>query len=314
VVHPFPIDADLPTLVGATDRAVAAEVIGNGWGDCSVVLGHYGRRHRCVLRYEGHLDASRAPVYGKVYADDRGASIGPVLAALAERAADEVVAPRFVGYRPDLRLSLLEELPGRRERVDALVDDAAYIAAALHGSGIDLGVGRSLDDELRELDALLGLMQPVSPGLAATLRRGLKTITSAAVATQPLAPVFSHGDFTHSQLLTGDGRPGLVDFDSIAQAEPALDLGQFLAYLRLGMAQADGVGAKPRADRVAQRFFWSYVEASAPSVPLSALRRRVQVHEAISLMRTTVHAWQKLKPARLQSVFPILVEQVSCLD
>src|SRR3989442_9060618 len=63
-VSVFPIDGELPTLVGATDPAAALEILRDQLPDatagrftptrCNVDLGHYGRQHRCVLRYTVH--------------------------------------------------------------------------------------------------------------------------------------------------------------------------------------------------------------------------------------------------------------------
>ena len=313
VVHPFPIDADLPTLVGATDTALAAELLGAPAASSSVVLGHYGRRDRCVLRYERDTHDPRPCVYGKVYADDRGARVGPIVAALATAGPHAVLVPRFLGYRADLRLSLLEELPGQREPAAAVVDDAARIAA-LHRSDIALGSVRSIDCELAELRAGVLLVERASAEMAAILRDLLATIVAAATRSEPLPIVFSHGDFTHSQLLTGSGRCGLVDFDSIARAEPALDLGQFLAYLRMALAKAEPSAGSERADRLADRFLTVYVDAADARFSAGEIRSRAQVYETISLFRSTVHAWQKLKAKRARTLFSILVEQVARLS
>jgi ABC-type multidrug transport system fused ATPase/permease subunit len=315
VVHPYPIDPDLPTLVRATDSALAAEVLGEPEEHCSVALGHYGRRHRCVLRYERDARYPIPLVYGKVYADDRGARVGPTLAALATADPhNAVVAPRFLGYRDDLRLSLLQELSGRREPAVAMLDGAARVAAALHRVDVPFGSVRSIDRELAELDELVQLVQGISPGLGSHLRKLVAQIATVASESEPLALVFSHGDFTHSQLLMAGGRCGLVDYDSIAWAEPALDLGQFIAYLRLTVTKTAPFAGKTRIDQLADRFLDAYLAGAAAPVDRVALRTRVQVYEAISLVRTTVHSWQKLKGPRLRTVFPILEEGVKWLS
>ena len=125
--------------------------------------------------------------------------------------------------------------------------------------------------------------------------------------------MFSHGDFTHAQLLTGEGRCGLVDFDSIARAEPALDLGQFLAYLRIATARAEPSAGSDPADRMGERFLAAYVEAADAGVGTEVLRGRAEVYETISLLRCTVHAWQKLNARRARTVLSILLRQVARL-
>jgi len=103
VVSVFPIDGELPTLVGATDRRrmlpVFRAMLPSSLGDdltveaCRPELAFYGRQHRCVLRYlietrragadtlESHI------VYGKVGRDRCGANTVPILAALREHVA-----------------------------------------------------------------------------------------------------------------------------------------------------------------------------------------------------------------------------------
>ena len=142
VVHPFPIDADLPTLVGATDTALVAELLDVPAGAARSCSGTTAGGIGCVLRYERHTRDEPAVRVRKVYSDDRGARIGPIVAALATAGPHRVLVPRFLGYRADLRLSLLEELPGQREPASDVVDDAARIAAALHRSDIALRVVR----------------------------------------------------------------------------------------------------------------------------------------------------------------------------
>ena len=95
-------------------------------------------------------------------------------------------------------------------------------------------------------------MGAISPGLAERLEGHLDTVVADAGDTDRRRGVLvqSHGDFTFSQLLDHGGQIGLLDFDSLCQAEPGLDLRQFVAYLRLTAAKAGqqdaqlaGVGA-----------------------------------------------------------------------
>ena len=313
VVHAYPIDADLPTLVDATDGVRVAPLLGRPADHLRVTLGRYARRDRCVLRYDIDGGGGRRTVYGKVYADDRGGEVGPVVKALAARLPEDIAVPRFLGYAPALRLSLLEQLPGDHAQAQELVDDAALVAAALHRSEISLGAPRPIEAELAALDDLVLLVARVAPSTGAVLRTLITAITAAAAAAEPLEPVFSHGDFTHSQLLLGGGRRGLVDFDEIAQAEPALDLGSYLAHLRLALAKAQPPAHREAADRLADRFLATYVDAVDAGTGAVALRARAHLYEVLSLLRTTVHAWQQLKAARVRTAFPILCEEVASL-
>src|SRR5439155_5151654 len=100
VLHTFPVDPDLPGLLDATDPERLPEILGPTLADsfeglvlqeCRPQLVRYVRRGRCVIRYEvlwllpGSDRVLKQVVYGKVYADDQGAHIGPAITALRGR-------------------------------------------------------------------------------------------------------------------------------------------------------------------------------------------------------------------------------------
>jgi ABC-type multidrug transport system fused ATPase/permease subunit len=357
VVYAFPIDGQLPTLIAATHRAgvvellrdLLPEALDDGFvaDDCRIELAHYGRMHRCVLRYHvaGRMAGQAAPVqrviYGKVTDDGSGALTGPVIAALRERVRDSSSPARFnipraLGYRPDLQLLLLEAIPGapqvarllgarlRGEAATAgtatledMHDACARIAATLHTAPIPLGHRRTLDDEVAVLREGFMNMRRISPELGALLQDQLERLTVYAEQINPLPLRFSHGDFTYTQLIFDGISSGLVDFDTVCQAEPALDLGQFLAYLRVAVQKAQrnaAVEPTALADELGTRFFNAYTEAaSLESSDAEHLQARTAVYEIISLLRLALHSWQKLKAARIQNVLVVLEERASCL-
>ena len=332
VVHAFPIDGDLPALVPATDPAVMGPVLAEALGEDGasdgwrVETGHYGRRHRCVLRYERDAGPGSQPtvVYGKLCWDRSGAQLVDGFADLqAAMAGIGVRLPSLLGYRPELGLSLLAELPGtplldglRRRRtlgpaaaaagarLAGEVAAAGRVAAALHRFPARWGRARPFTAEVAGLQDELTAMAAISPQLAARLEAHLAAV-SAAVDLHPSSTVQAHGDFTFSQLLDDGGRIGLLDFDSLCHAEPGLDLGQFLAYLRLTAAKAgtDGVSL---ARGLEPRFRSAYADAGGGPMD------RVEAYTALSLLRITVHAWQKLKPARARLALSTLEESELC--
>ncbi|HYY74540.1 MAG TPA: phosphotransferase [Solirubrobacterales bacterium] len=354
-VSVFPIDGELPTLVAATDPAVALEILCEALPDaravgftptrCHVDLGHYGRQHRCVLRYTIHgtgragEEAAPITVYGKVAADHRGALTAAVVPELRERVLrgkdPAFTVPRSFGFIEPLQLTLLEAIPGR-PRIPALLTDrarsapggngapalarsieaAARVAAAFHSSGIALGPRRGIDDELVELDHALAVLQRVSPGLAAEFEGWLDALRARAAASDPGEPCLSHGDFTHSQLVFSGERCGLVDFDTVCQAEPALDLGQFLAYLRMSARKA-GVSAsagRETTEHLCARFLDAYMIARRHGPrERDALRTRVRLYEMVSLLRLAFHSWQKFKAARLELAVGLIRERLTSI-
>jgi aminoglycoside phosphotransferase (APT) family kinase protein len=244
--------------------------------------------------------------------------------------------PRSLGYRPDLQLLLLEAIPGapqvarllaarlRGEQATAgtatledMHDACARIAATLHTSRIALGRQRTLDDELAVLRDGFTQMRRISPELGALLQGRLDQLALLAEQTDPAPLRFSHGDFTYTQLIFDGVSSGLVDFDTVCQAEPALDLGQFLAYLRVAVQKAQrnaAVTPTTLAEELGARFLATYIEAAGLD-PTGAehLRDRTAIYEIISLLRLALHSWQKLKPARIQNVLVVLEERAVCL-
>src|SRR5437773_2381649 len=282
-------------------------------------------------------EAGPVTVYGKVAADHRGALTAAVVPELRERVLrgedSPFTVPRSFGFIEPLQLTLLEAVPGRpgiaallkdRARngrgdngaraLAASIEAAARVAAALHGSGLALGPKRGIDDELVELGHALAALQRVSPGLGAEFEGWLETLRACAVASDPGEPCLSHGGFTPSQLIFSGERCGLVDFDTVCRAEPALDLAQFLAYLRMNArkagvpASADGNGA---TEQLCARFLGAYmIERGYGPRERDALRARVHPYEMVSLLRLAFHSWQKFKPARLELAVELIRERL----
>jgi energy-coupling factor transporter ATP-binding protein EcfA2/thiamine kinase-like enzyme len=355
VVHVFPIDGELPTLVGATDRRRMIELFGETLPealegsfvvhDCRIEPVNYARRYRCVLRYvidgTARGTAQQRVVYGKVTADGQGSLIAPVIDALRERLLGnggyQFNIPRSLGFRPDLQLSLLEAIPGTprinqllkarlggatdgaagRLTLEDAIDTCARIVSALHSSDIRLGHRRTLDDELAALSRDIQMVRRVAPDLGARFQSWLERIETYAEESDSLQPCFSHGDYTYAQVIFDDTSSGLVDFDTVCQAEPALDLGQFLAYLRViarKVGKASASNHAPIGEQLGARFLKTYIAAAGERLEdAERLRVRTSIYEIVSLMRMALHSWQQLKIARMENVLAVLEEEIACL-
>src|SRR5262249_39746548 len=151
----------------------------------------------------------------------------------------------------------------------------------------------------------------------AQLYTWLDRIDLYAEESDALASCFSHGDFTYTQLIFDATTAGLVDFDTVCQAEPALDLGQFLAYLRVAALKArksGGGAATDIAGQLAERFLRAYIAAAGERIEdEERLRVRISIYQIVSLLRMALHSWQKLKGARIENVIAVIEEQIACL-
>jgi aminoglycoside phosphotransferase (APT) family kinase protein len=101
-------------------------------------------------------------------------------------------------------------------------------------------------------------------------------------------------------------RFGILDFDRLCQAEPALDLGRFLAPLRVTLGKRGSTDAGELAARFIDRY------AASGGVPTDPLR--IAVYECTALVRMAARSWLQLKTSRLRTVLRIIEERIAELD
>jgi ABC-type multidrug transport system fused ATPase/permease subunit len=348
VLHAFPLDPGLPGLLVATDPGELVTMLGPVLTSAvpGVVL-EGGRaeavRYRpdsCVLRYElaWQLPATRRSlkqvVYGKVSGDDRGRLVGPAVTAL-RTARDggpprvSFLVPRFQAYLPDLRLVLLDAVPGA-PLLPALIrtggtpasggapaDDAptpesavaacARIAAGLHRSAIPVGAHRTLPDEVEGVRTSIEAMSLLAPALAASLDRHVRALDGIGL-DRPGRSGVAHGDYRPTRLLFDGPTTGLVDFDTVCLAEPALDLGEFTAHLAVAGARPLHPFPPRPAGGLEAVFLREYLRRGGEGDP-DDLLARVTAYRTVALTRLAVRSWRRFRPERLRAVLALLEAQ-----
>jgi Ser/Thr protein kinase RdoA (MazF antagonist) len=256
------LDPALPQLAVLRDPALVGDVLGKVFGQPVQVTDMAIVRHkasrRCTLRYDvlvgGRRRAER--LFAKTFASERGPRVYRSVSAIAAaRACGDAALPEPVAYVRPLKLLLQRAVPGVPVRAALLAGDRdlavaiAEVVAALHRSGVALDRRHGLADELAVLRARVERVARDGP----RARRCLARIQAAALTPLEwrLRPV--HRDFYHDQLLAHDGRLAVLDLDDAAMSEPAVDVANFLAHLRLlaleDPARADAVHAAARAFR-----------------------------------------------------------------
>ena len=93
-------------------------------------------------------------------------------------------------------------------------------------------------------------------------------------------PTFTHRDFKSAHVWITPGGPTLIDFDSSDLADPAQDVGNFLADLQLRYAGYN----QPGLQHAQERFLAGY----APGAPEERLMR-ARLYEAVELVKMTRH-------------------------
>jgi aminoglycoside phosphotransferase (APT) family kinase protein len=234
-------DEALPQLEELVDACAAGAALGEAYGQPVRVLDAVVIRHRpgrrCTLRYDLSVAGRAERVYAKVYASERAPQVLAAMTAIASASAcgPGVALPEPLGCVPRLHLVVQREVPGTPATPRLLAGDqelARRIARALHAlhsSAVELERRHGLEDELGILsERLLELPRGI-------LQRAQGCFEAAACAASGLdwrlRPV--HRDLYHEQVLVDGERLALLDFDDAALSEPAVDVANFLAHLRL---------------------------------------------------------------------------------
>ena len=349
IVHVWPLDGELPGLLDATDPGRIVEILGDALAPgiaveaCRTELVLYRRRQRCVLRYavsgrtEGGDPVTRI-VYGKLAPSTRtvgdGRYLGELRAHFEQRDRNPIRVPRSLGWRPELGLALLEEVPGKSSlgsvlrasiqgrpkpnapALDDLLVASARVAATLHTSGLALGPTLTLEDRLASLERDVEATERLLEGPNEPARAWLERLAVQAGRSVSFAPCLCHGDFKYAQILFDGPRCGLVDLDTLARAEPALDLGHFLAHLRAQVRRVSRRAGSPAAQESdpGERFLRAYLDAMGDRVKDDDhLRARVEVYELASLLQLVLHSRLKFDEERLEDATALLDERMARL-
>jgi ABC-type glutathione transport system ATPase component len=328
----FPVDPDLPSLPAATDPHTMSRL--QPFADCdgppTITVVHHPREGACVLRYRRRRSSEHSPgrptpfLYGKVYGDRTGHVVDGFLRALAKERRDHdveypVAFPAPVLYEPTLRLLLTEVLPGEPivprllkrilarartysaddlTRLESAVHASGRALAALHGSDLATAPVRPATEELADVRRELEVVARVWPDVADRIRERIEVLARQVLDVPTM--VLSHGDFTPSQVLLGEGPPAVVDLDTLCWADPALDVGRYLAYLHLLAVKAGGESAADLVDDLAGNFLDGYALAGARTSEAAEAADRIAFYKSTTLVRIALHSCRQLKTSRYE--------------
>jgi len=243
------LDERLPGLRMLYDRSFARHIVTQllerdmGPIDINLVAHRLGKR--AVLR----IDAADQTIFARVRAikSADGAERYARHQSLwdARALCSHLQIPEPLGLLPELGLSLFSELPG--EAPNFSLAHSGAIAAALADlqqldlSGLLIHTGI---EEARLLHDWLMRCRRYRPTFASELEAGVKKVTKVLSGRES---VFRpcHRDLHEKQILMANGVVGLLDFDTLSLADPALDAGNLLAHLYLA-----GVDEGPLRDAI----------------------------------------------------------------
>jgi hypothetical protein len=296
---------------------------------------------RCVIRYRlrfgdpgaagGAGTATRTcRLVAKLYREPGEAQAATdLLARLRDQAAVAWTA-RPLGVVPGLPLALTEDLGSSRDPVPAhsglhvvhpgsegafeVVGRAARALAELHTSGLDTGdlSRRTGADEAGKAAKRAGLLERYVPELAPVVGRvsGALCATLEGLPRDTLRP--GHGSYKPSQLMVRDGAVFLVDFDQFCLADPALDVGYFLAYLRPAGLWYRRAGRRAWFEAAAETFRTTYLQRLAErgesAATCAGIAGRAPVFEAALLLKIAARRANRLHSPRAGEVAAVLDE------
>lgn len=242
-------DPKLPWLALATDPLIMRErfgtLLGTPVAECAIAPVRYRPGTRCVFRYDLRTATNTYTFFGKLIgqgAEDAMATIASLYAARATFPDMPQVLPPLA-YWPELHMLVQAEVVGGAELNDLAFDPAEHAAtrerwlrdagarlAGLHDCDV-VGPIRTIADDLAELREYIAPIAAVDPALAERYTAAVERLTAASAPSEP-APVASHGAFRTDQFMIENGELVMIDLDGFCWANPARDLGNFMAYLR----------------------------------------------------------------------------------
>lgn len=208
----------------------------------------YKPGRRCVIEYDLIVERPYAPpeeitLIGKVRVRRFGKSGYRILKAFWEagfeaEAPDGICVPEPAGTISKFRMWLQRKVPGRTATDliagpdgEALARRVAEAAHKVHRAGVPTERRHTMADELRILQERLPEVARRKPRWERRIGRVLEACDRLSARTPELEPRGIHRDFYADQVIVGEDRIHLIDFDLYCKGDPALDIGNFLGHL-----------------------------------------------------------------------------------
>ena len=310
---------------------------------------------RYILLLEGAVTEGtlqhRLALFGKVYSGpEQARTVQAQMQHLYTEQAEkgQPILPRPVGVVENLGLTLHEavespegtepetlrtglhvlqplfERGGGGEILDVVIPGeelrmTADALACLHTSAVRPGgpprTGAKEAKRARERAALIAAHNPAQADVAERLAEQLATRLEVL---QPDAYRPAHGGFKASQLLFQSQRVFVIDFDGFCLADPALDVGYFLAYLRPSGLWYHCPGMRRWFEGAAASFVIAYRlalrERGIDEPTTDGILQRTCLYEAAFLFKIATRRVNRMNSPRPGELSAMLAEIASCLS
>jgi len=214
---------------------------------------------------------------------------------------DKLRIPQPFHLLPDQNLILQESARGAKltgHIGDNTAASISYVSRAglwlakLHGIKLSPPVRCSYDAELSSLDLFVRELGGVQPPLLAGVQRLAEAIRRRLAACTNVTASLVHGDYHPEHIFVAEDRITVIDFERFGCADPAKDVGSFLAHARSSGCLA---GKPPeRVEREVGAFLASYFRA-LPSPTGAATASRIAAFDAHSSLEALYYVAAVLK-------------------
>lgn len=251
----FMDDPGLPSLVTAIDPLEMLrrfnELLGgpgkrDGVEMKRLVTVRYKPGLHCVFRYELDTPLGEQVFYGKLYAED-SARLMQMETSLFQASQERLDMPRIphpMIYWPDIRLLVqpavingdelksyaFDTINEESTREEWIHRAGAYIGV-LHTSGLTAETSRTFTDEIHDLHEYSVMVNKINPQLGIRFEETIDEVLAFAHGLSEPVMVPSHGALRTDQFIIQNDALVMIDLDGFCQANPARDVGNFLAYL-----------------------------------------------------------------------------------
>ena len=283
-------DAMTRRLAPLASRAAVRRPGEGGWRVVEIDILKHKPGQRCALGYTLDGPGARHRFFAKAYSSQRGKGIERTMAMIAAAIPREaLLVPRPAGYLPDLRLLVAEYLKGtlawflHEEESEVPAQRAATAISALHGCDAPLGRRWNAIRETANTGDWLSGSRAGGRGPSRRAAALLKELQNRAMLLPEGLERPGHRDFYAEQVWDCEGRTALLDLDDAQLGDGALDVGNYLAHLKLRSLQFPNLARS--CERMRPVFLEEYARKRAGDAGMESFSGRVKFYEAATLLR-----------------------------
>jgi 2-polyprenyl-3-methyl-5-hydroxy-6-metoxy-1,4-benzoquinol methylase/aminoglycoside phosphotransferase (APT) family kinase protein len=311
--YAFPVDPGMPLLFEAADpdgmmRHLAPFVSGARIRSVTCRNRSYLPYSRATFAYDVEVEnGTRATrrLVGKMQSGKPARPRFDRHHALWSVAQGRLSIPRPVGVAEEAGVALQEHAAGERlgalvdrPEFEALVREAARTLAVLHQLRLPAVKERRPVDEARTVNRWSDLLRALRPDLASRITL-LEASLTRLVLRNTASRALIHADFHHTNVLVDGHHLTFIDFDDLAMGDPMVDVGRFMASLRIPALRAFGKASA--LEQAGNAFMEEYLRAAGGH------ERRARLFEAASLLIAAGSAFRLQRPHWPEDI-EILVE------